>query len=327
MSYMPPRGRVTHYSRQSAVRSSHKKRIAAAVFMKLLVSVLWSLEQSLLEPKLFYYKGSVSALCCFVCLCSASFSFTFGLWGMRLFGKLVANTLKKLILKSGPLGAVIVQSGDEWLQVQCSRQHVYCTFKKTTRNSSAWNLQRLFSSAPQTGICSSAGRLPGTQWGSEVCKKEAINYRLNIRNIKLNLTRCSSRHTVLLSLICWWLKVLRFGTWPWPAQVRGLGCSPHLSLASTERPCSRMGTTVWSRYALVGSACRSTFCFDIFSAPTFSFSTVLWGASPKHAASQPPLSHHRVQVCVCVCFTCRLSVSPYSAWGFSDTCRWVVWFQ
>lgn len=74
----------------------------------------------------------------------------------------------------------------------------------------------------------------------------------------------------------------------------------YLSLASTDSPCSRIGTTVWSRYARVGSACRSTFCFDIFSALAFSFSTVLWGAAAKHAGSLRQASH-QAQGCVCLC--------------------------
>lgn len=50
----------------------------------------------------------------------------------------------------------------------------------------------------------------------------------------------------------------------------------YLSLDRVERPCRRIGTTVWSRYALVGSDCNSTFGFVGFSAASFSFSTIFW---------------------------------------------------
>jgi len=51
----------------------------------------------------------------------------------------------------------------------------------------------------------------------------------------------------------------------------------YLSLDRVERPCRRMGTTVWSRYALVGNDCSSTLGFVGFSAASFSFSTIFYG--------------------------------------------------
>lgn len=86
----------------------------------------------------------------------------------------------------------------------------------------------------------------------------------------------------------------------WSQAANSVCVCVYLSLASTDSPCSRIGTTVWSRYARVGSACRSTFCFDIFSALAFSFSTVLWGAAAKHAGSLRQASH-QAQGCVCLC--------------------------
>lgn len=89
----------------------------------------------------------------------------------------------------------------------------------------------------------------------------------------------------------------------WACPVCRHEATAHLSLASTDSPCSRMGTTVWSRYALVGSACRSTFCLDIFSELAFSFSTVLWrqqaAAAAVHDGSVCPCTVY-VSVCVCV---------------------------
>lgn len=215
-----------------------------------------------------------------------------------------------------------MQSGDEWLQAQCSHQHVYCTFKKansppTTRNSSAWNLQCQFSSALQTGICSSAGRLPGTQWGSEVCKKEAIDYQLNVRNIHLNL--------VSLLLICWWPKVPQ----PEVCDLSGLEVWDVVLTCPWQAP--KGPVAGWGPPSGPGML-----WLEVPAGPP-SAST-----SSQHPLSRSPLSseeHHQSMLgvclhflttqcrCVCVRVTCRLSVSPYSAWGFSDTCRWVVWFH
>lgn len=108
--------------------------------------------------------------------------------------------------------------------------------------------------------------------------------------------------------------------WSWVCRHEA---AAHLSLASTDSPCSRMGTTVWSRYALVGSACRSTFCLDIFSELAFSFSTVLWRQRAAAAQLVGSVCACPCTVCEggCVhCLTCRFSVRPNSAWGFSDTC-------
>lgn len=61
--------------------------------------------------------------------------------------------------------------------------------------------------------------------------------------------------------------------------IENTACETHRSLASTERPWSRMGTTVWSRYARVGRVCsvwRSTFCLGTFSALALSLSTILY---------------------------------------------------
>jgi len=60
--------------------------------------------------------------------------------------------------------------------------------------------------------------------------------------------------------------------------ARSLCTNADLSLARTDKPCRRIGTTVWSRYARVGRVCRvwgSTFCLVTFSADVFSFSTIL----------------------------------------------------
>lgn len=62
-------------------------------------------------------------------------------------------------------------------------------------------------------------------------------------------------------------------------------CETHRSLASTERPWSRMGTTVWSRYARVGRVCsvwRSTFCLGTLSGLAFSLSTILCTHTHTH---------------------------------------------
>lgn len=73
--------------------------------------------------------------------------------------------------------------------------------------------------------------------------------------------------------------------------IENTACETHRSLASTERPWSRMGTTVWSRYARVGRVCsvwRSTFCLGTFSALALSLSTILYIHTHK-------ARHHEIQ--------------------------------
>lgn len=42
-----------------------------------------------------------------------------------------------------------------------------------------------------------------------------------------------------------------------PASGQESSHAAHLSFTSAESPCIRMGTTVWSKYARIGSACRN----------------------------------------------------------------------
>ena len=49
----------------------------------------------------------------------------------------------------------------------------------------------------------------------------------------------------------------------------------YLSFAKTDIPCSKMGTTVWSRYARVGKDCKSTLgFFDGVSMHSFSLEII-----------------------------------------------------
>lgn len=62
--------------------------------------------------------------------------------------------------------------------------------------------------------------------------------------------------------------------WSRCAAKNSMGLSG-LSFANMERPCWRTGTTVWSKYARVGSDWRSTICLTVLSVLDLSESSIL----------------------------------------------------
>ena len=71
------------------------------------------------------------------------------------------------------------------------------------------------------------------------------------------------------------------------ASMRRVGGSQHLCFTKSDKPCSRMGTTVWSRYVRIGKACASI--FSCASVAAFSASAACQRAQQNPRSATAPL--------------------------------------
>ena len=152
--------------------------------------------------------------------------------------------------------------------------------------------------------CSGAGRLRGTRQGSAACAQRVDACQTNV-----GWTGLRQRVPVLESL-GGDKRSLKAWRRPWGVAIkqRGVGGRvTHRSLTSAERPCSRTGTTVESRYVRIGAVCR----FILFCTPIAAFSAPLacvWQAEGTHlrehnvgGAGRPSSMGAYLPLVICAC--------------------------